>query len=573
LAARRRYARPGTYPMRRADVTGKRLILLVASLLGAFALAAAGCGGSNNSSSGGSGSGGGTTPAANQTMTIGWGAEPPSLDPGLATDTTSSNVLLNIMDPLVKLDPDTLEAVPSLAESWDVSSDGKTVTYHLRHDGKWTNGDPVTASDFVYSWKRTLSPELAADYAYQLYGIVGAQEYNSCQKNCDALADKVGVEAPDDYTLVVHLTSPQPWFIQQSSHHSFLAVNQKAVEQFGDKWTEPQNIVTDGPFKLAKWEHDSEIDLVKWDGWRDAKDVTLTSVPGKIIVDGTTRVQAFESGEIDVLDGGGLPPDEIARLKSTPEYESYPSLGTYYYGYNMKNISDIHERRALSLAINRQEIIDQIAQADQIPATGMSPQGISGFDTINPNSPWTPAQGDMTKAKDELSQAQSPKTSINLFFNDSPGHKEIATAVQAQWKELGINTTLKQQEWAQYLEFLGPPPNSAVDVYRLGWIYDFPDAINGLELWTCDSGNNNTNYCDKNYDALVAKARQTPDDQARYQIYAQLEQMLFGQDGALPIIPIYWYTFPNLEKLSVKDTFNINPLDQFDLTKVVVQGS
>jgi oligopeptide transport system substrate-binding protein len=559
--------------MRRADVTGKRLILLVASLLGAFALAAAGCGGSNNSSSGGSGSGGGTTPAANQTMTIGWGAEPPSLDPGLATDTTSSNVLLNIMDPLVKLDPDTLEAVPSLAESWDVSSDGKTVTYHLRHDGKWTNGDPVTANDFVYSWKRTLSPELAADYAYQLYGIVGAQEYNSCQKNCDALADKVGVEAPDDYTLVVHLTSPQPWFIQQSSHHSFLAVNQKAVEQFGDKWTEPQNIVTDGPFKLAKWEHDSEIDLVKWDGWRDAKDVTLTSVPGKIIVDGTTRVQAFESGEIDVLDGGGLPPDEIARLKSTPEYESYPSLGTYYYGYNMKNISDIHERRALSLAINRQEIIDQIAQADQIPATGMSPQGISGFDTINPNSPWTPAQGDMTKAKDELSQAQSPKTSINLFFNDSPGHKEIATAVQAQWKELGINTTLKQQEWAQYLEFLGPPPNSAVDVYRLGWIYDFPDAINGLELWTCDSGNNNTNYCDKNYDALVAKARQTPDDQARYQIYAQLEQMLFGQDGALPIIPIYWYTFPNLEKLSVKDTFNINPLDQFDLTKVVVQGS
>jgi oligopeptide transport system substrate-binding protein len=555
-------------------VTGNRLLLLVVALLGTFALAAAGCGGSNNESGGGTGSGGGQTgAAANQTMTIGWGAEPPSLDPGLATDTTSSNVLLNIMDPLVKLNPDTLEAVPNLAESWDISEDGKTVTYHLRKDGKWTNGDPVTANDFVYSWKRTLSPDLAADYAYQLYGIVGAQEYNACQKNCDALADKVGVEAPDDYTLVVHLTSPQPWFIQQSSHHSFLAVNQATVEKFGVKWTEPQNIVTDGPFKLAKWEHDSEIDLVKWDEWRDAKDVKLTSVPGKIIVDGTTRVQAFESGEIDVLDGGGLPPDEIARLKDTPEYEAYPSLGTYYYGFNMKNISDIHERRALSLAVNRQEIIDQIAQADQIPATGMSPQGISGFDTINPNSPWTPAAGDMTQAKDELSQAQNPKTDINLFFNDSPGHKEIATAVQAQWKDLGINTTLKQQEWAQYLEFLGPPPNSAVDVYRLGWIYDFPDAINGLELWTCDSGNNNTNYCDKNFDALVAKARQTPDDQARYQLYAQMEQMLFGQDGALPIMPIYWYTFPNLEKLSVKDSFNINPLDQFDLTKVTVTGS
>jgi oligopeptide transport system substrate-binding protein len=545
--------------------------VLAVALLGAFALAAAGCGGSNSSSSGNTG-GGGTTPAANQTMTIAWGAEPPSLDPGLATDTTSSNVLLNIMDPLIRLNDATLAAEPSLAQSWDISSDGKTVTYHLRHDGKWTNGDPVTASDFVYSWKRTLSPELAADYAYQFYGIVGAQEYNACQKNCNALADKVGIEAPDDYTLVVHLTSAQPWFIQQSSHSSFLAVNKKAVEQFGNKWTEPQNIVTDGPFKLSKWEHNSELDLVKWDQWRNAKDVSLTSVPGKIIVDGTTRVQAFESGEVDVFDGAGIPPDEIARLKSTPEYEAYPSLGTYYYGFNMKNLTDIHERRALSLAINRNEIIDQIAQADQIPSTGYSPKGIAGFDTINPNSPWLPAAGDLTKAKDELAQAQNPKTTITLFFNDAPGHKEIATAVQAQWKQLGINSTLKQQEWAQYLEFLGPPPNSAVDAYRLGWIADYPDAMNFLEQWTCDSGNNNTNFCDKSYDDLVAQARKTPDNNARYQIYHQLEEKLLGQDGAVPFTPIYWYTFPNLEKLSVKDTFNINPMDQFDLTKVVVQG-
>jgi oligopeptide transport system substrate-binding protein len=552
-------------------VRRNKLLLLVTGLLGALALAAAGCGGSDETSGGGATTGGGGA-AANQVMTMGWGAEPPSLDPGLATDTTSSNVILNIMDPLVRLNPETNEAEPALAESWDVSEDGKTVTYHLRSDGKWTNGDPVTAGDFVYSWKRTLSPDLAADYAYQLYGIVGAAEYNGCTKNCDALADKVGVEAPDDQTLVVHLTSPQPWFIQQSAHHSFLAVHQATVEKFGDKWTEPQNIVTDGPFKLAKWEHEAEIDLVKNDQYRDAANVSLTSIPGKIIVDGTTRVQAFESGEIDALDGGGLPPDEIARLKDTPEYENYPSLGTYYYGFNIKNISDIHERHALSLAINRREIIDQVAQADQIPATGMSPKGISGFDVINPNSPWTPENGDLEQAKSEMSQAQDPKTDINLFFNDAPGHKEIATAVQAQWSELGVTSTLKQQEWAQYLEFLGPPPNNAVDVYRLGWIYDFPDAINGLELWTCDSGNNNTNYCDKNFDDLVAKAKATTDEAARNEVYGQLEDMLFGQDGALPIIPIYWYTFPNLEKESVKDTFFISPLDQIDLTKVVVQG-
>jgi oligopeptide transport system substrate-binding protein len=550
-------------------VSRKKVLLLVTGLLGAFAVAAAGCGGGGGAGSTG---GGGTGAAADQVLRMGWGAEPPSLDPGLATDTTSSNVLLAIMDPLVRLNPETNEAEPSLATSWDISEDGKTVTYHLSPDGKWTNGDPVTAGDFVYSWKRTLSPDLAADYAYQLYGLVGAAEYNSCTKKCDALADKVGVEATDDNTLVVHLTSAQPWFIQQSAHHSFLAVHQATVEKFGDKWTEPGNIVTDGPFKLAKWEHEAEIDLVKNDDWRGAADVSLTSIPGKIIVDGTTRVQSFESGEIDALDGAGLPPDEIARLKETPEYELYPALGTYYYGINMKNIPDIHERRALSLAVNRREIIDQISQDDRLPATGMTPKGISGFDQINPNSPWTPENGDLDKAKDELSQAASPKKDINLFFNDSPGHKEIATAVQAQWKQLGINSTLKQQEWAQYLEFLGPPPNNAVDVYRLGWIYDFPDAINGLELWTCDSGNNNTNFCDKDFDALVAKAKETPDDTARYAIYKQLEDKLFGQDGALPIIPIDWYTYPNLEKPSVKDTFFISALDQIDFTKVVVQS-
>jgi oligopeptide transport system substrate-binding protein len=522
-------------------------------------------------SCGGDDEGDGGTDAPEQVITIAWGAEPPSLDPGRATDTTSSNVLLALMDPLVKLNPETNEAEAALAESWDVSEDGLTVTYHLRSGATWTNGDPVTASDFEYSWKRTLSPELAADYAYQLYGIKGAAEYNGCSKNCNALADKVGVKAVDDQTLEVTLTSPQPWFIQQSAHHSFLAVHQATVEQFGDKWTEPGNIVTNGPFMLESWEHQQSIDLVKNPDWRGAADVALERINGRIIVDGTTRVQAFDAGEVDALDGAGLPPDEIGRLKETPEYELYPALGIEYYGFNLKNIPDIHQRRALSLAINRREIIDQIAQADQIPATGMSPQGISGFDVINPNSPWTPENGDLEQAQAELDQASSPKTDITLFFNDAPPHKDIATAVQAQWDQLGISATLKQQEWAQYLEFLGPPPNSAVDVYRLGWIWDFPDAINGLELWTCDSGNNNTNYCDKAFDDLVAEAKATEDEAARTELYGQLEDMLFGEDGALPITPIYWYTYPNLEKESIKDTFFISPLDQIDFTKVVVR--
>ena len=544
----------------------------LAALVAGLSLVAAGCGGSDEESSGGNQNTqtqGGTEGnlAADQSIKINWGAEPPSLDPGLATDTTSSNVLLNIMDPLVKLGDD-LKPVPSLAESWDISQDGKTVTFHLRKDGKWTNGDPVTAHDFEYSWKRTISPELAADYAYQFFGIVGATEYNSCKSNCAAMKDKVGVKATDDYTLQVQLTSPQPWFIQQVAHHSFLAVNKKAVDQFGDKWTEAKNIVTDGPFKLTKWAHDSELDLAKWDGWRDAKDVTLTSIKGRMITDGTTAVQAYEAGELDM--NPNLPTEEIPRIKDTPDYQQYPGLGTYYYGFNTKNITDVNQRRAMSLAIDRQSIIDNIAQADQVPATGFVPKGMPGFDTIHTNSPWAEPTANLDKAKELMAKVQNPKKNITLILNDAPGHQEIAVAVQAAWKQLGINTTIKQQEWAQFLEFLGPPPDKSVDVYRLGWIGDYVDAINFLELWTCKSGNNNSNFCSPQYDQLVAKARQTKDNGQRYGIYKQLESKLVGQSGDMPIMPIYWYTYIQQERPSIQDSLNVNLLNQTDYSVVKV---
>jgi oligopeptide transport system substrate-binding protein len=541
----------------------------LAALFSVLALAAAGCGGGDDDD-GAAGTTGEAAAAAEQVITVNWGAEPPSLDPGLATDVTSGTIILNIMDPLVRLGDD-LEPVPSAAASWETSQDGKTVTFTLRDDLKWTNGDKVTAQDFEYSWKRTMSPDLAADYAYQFYGIVGASEFNECKKNCKALEDKVGVNAVDDTTLEVKLTTPQPWFIQQAAHHSFLAVHKATVDKFKDKWTEPANIVTNGPFKLERWEHNSRIDLVKWDEWRDADSVNLTRVNGRMITDGTTAVQAFEAGEVDVI--GEIPPEELPRLKETEDYAQYPGLGTYYYGVNMKNITDVNQRKAMSLAINRREIIDNITQADEIPATGFTPKGMPGFDVINPESPWTPENGDLAQAKELMAKVQNPKKTINLLLNDSPGHREIAVAVQAAWKELGLTVTIKQQEWAQFLEFLGPPPDKSVDVYRLGWIGDYVDGINFLELWTCESGNNNSNFCNKEYDQLVDKARATEDNEARYEIYAELEQLLHGQDGDMPVIPIYWYTYVYLERPTIKDTFEFNLLDQLDLTKVEVKES
>jgi len=534
------------------------LLVLVTGLL------VVGCGGDDN------GGGGGGAAAADQTLKWGLGSEF-VLDPGLATDTTSAKLVLNIFDPLVKLGDD-LEAVPSMAESWDVN--GPKVVYHLRSGAKWSNGDPVTAKDYEYSWKRALSPELGSDYSYQLYGIKGATEYNACKKNCNALRDKVAVKATDDQTLEVTLTSTQPWFVQQSAHSVFLPVHQATVEKFGERWTRPENIVTNGPFKVEAAQPSASITLVKDPDWRDADDVKLERVEGKIIVDGTTAVQSFEAGEVDALDEQ-LPPAETPRLKDTPEYQLYPGLGTSYYGFNVKdNIKDLNQRRAMSLAVDRQSIIDNITQANEKPATAFTPVGMPGRTDIvsQSGSPWTPASGDVAKAKEFMAKAKNPKKKITIYSNESPPNKEVAEALQSMWKQIGIDSTIKILEWQQFLEFLGPPPPKSVDIYRLGWVGDFVDDINFLELWTCDSGNNNTGFCDKSYDSLVAKAKTTPDNDARYAIYKQLENKLTGQDGALPIIPLWYITYPNLERESVKDTFKINLLDQVDLTKVEIKG-
>jgi oligopeptide transport system substrate-binding protein len=232
----------------------------------------------------------------------------------------------------------------------------------------------------------------------------------------------------------------------------------------------------------------------------------------------------------------------------------------------------VNQRRAMALAIDRQSIIDHVAQADQIPATGMVPQGMPGFDVIRQD--FLAGRSDIQKAREFMGKAETAenaKHKITLFYNDAPGHNEIAVAVQAMWRDLGIDTTIKAQESAQYLEFLGAAPSDAVYVYGLGWIADYVDPMNFLELWTSGSGNNNSRFASPDYDRLIAQARNTPDNATRYEVYRQAEAMLTGPQGVMPIAPIYWGTYTNLERESVKDTFEINPLDQFDLSKVVIE--
>lgn len=487
-----------------------------------------------------------------------------TLDPGLATDTTSSNAIQALFEPLVRFGPPPqLKAVPAAAESWTVK--GNAVTIKLRKDLRWTNGQQVTAADYVYSWLRAISPELASEYAYQFFGIRGAEAYNSCKENCAALRSQVAVKALNKTTFQVTLISPQAWFIQQLNHDSFIPVHRATVEKFGEKWTEPENIVTFGPFKLASWTKDAEMVLVKNPKWRGASSVKLNKVTITGLSDAATAENAYSAGNADINEYD-LTAALVDKWKKSKEYKTVGTIGTYYYGFNVKNIPDVNQRRAMAFAIDRKAIIKFVTKGGQFPARAFTPNKAPGAKEINKNS-IMPQVAKLAQAKAFMAKAKNPKLNVNLYFNTSTGHAAIATAVQAYWKELGITTTLKNMEFGQYLDFLGPPPNSDVDVYRLGWIYDYPDAYNGFELWTCDSGNNNTGWCNKKYDAIVDKAARTPDETARFKLYQQAETMLTGANGSLPIMPIYWYVYHSLVKPYVQG-WGLDLIGRTDYTKI-----
>lgn len=499
-----------------------------------------------------------------QVLRININTEPPSLDPNLATDTTSALVINNIFEGLVHIEPSG-EPYPGAAESWDVSDDGLVYTFHLRGTDTWSNGDPVTSQDFKDSWLRILNPETAADYAYQLYFIEGAQDYNAGE----GAAEDVAIETPDDTTLKVTLGDPAPWFVPLMSHQAYFPIHKATVEEFGDSWTEPENIVTNGAFTLEEWNHDSDLLLQKWTDWREADSVALETVEMPIITESTTGVAAFETGEIDVqMD---LPTAEMERLKELPEYENFPLLGIYYYGFNTEHppLDDVKVRKALALAMDRQAIIDNVAQADQLPATGITPKGMPGFDVFEQD--YLGPTADVDKAKELLAEAGYPEgeglPEITIYHNTSEGHQAIATAVQAQWTAIGANVTIKNMEWKQYLEFI--QNNDEVMVYRLGWVADYADAYNFLDMFRGGGGNNFTRWANDEYDQGLADALKATDSEERWAIYKQMEDISTDE---MPVAPIYWYTNPDLVAEYVSG-YHPNPLGSLtNLWKVSIEA-
>jgi oligopeptide transport system substrate-binding protein len=483
--------------------------------------------------------------SSDQVLRVDWSEDDGSLEPGQIGFATE-NVLMNIMDPLVKLTPD-LRPVPNLAQSWDVSADGLTVTFHLRDDGRWTNGDPVTAHDFEWSWLRTISPVRAADWAYLFYGISGAEKYNTCdpaQRSCVPLRESVGVSAVDDHTLQVRLSSPQPWFPRLVAYQPFLAVHRPTVERYGDGWMDPEHIVTNGPFKLIRWVRDKQLDLARWDGWRNAEDVHLATVLGRFTPDGEARIKEFDRGEVDGFPGGYIP-----VIKGKPGYSFHPNMDTEFYAFNTKAVPDVNERRALALAIDRSSLRYEYA----VPATGMTPLGTPGFDAINTGSPWLPEHGELAKAKQLMAAVNDPKRNLTLVVNETCDNcVQAAEAIRRMWKPLGIQVTIRRVEWAQYLSLTSRPLGPGVDVVRTGWYADYPDAYNFLQILGCAALANYTSFCDHGYDALLKQAVEIQDERERNGIYAQLEQRLFGPNGSVPVIPLWWTRVSSLVRENVK---------------------
>jgi len=495
----------------------------------------------------------GTTPPRGTSGKISYniGAEPQYLDPGKATGIPEFTVILNLFDGLVRYDLKG-EIKPSVAERWDISDDMLTYTFYLRKDTKWSNGEPVTAHDFEYSWKRALSPALASEYAYQLWYIKNGEAYSS-GKITDP--EEVGVKATDDYTLKVELESPTPYFLSLLTFTTYLPVCKNVVEKNPDWAKSTTDYVSNGPFKMKEWVHKDKIIVEKNPNYWDANVVKLGEITFTMVESGTTELAMFESGQLDFATNP--PPVEFDRLKKEGKLTIEPYIGTYYYLFNTTKapFNDKKVRKALTFAIDRKSIVENITKGEQKIALAYVPYGIQDATS---DKDFRVVGGDffidnnVEEAKALLSDAGYPNgkgfPKFQLLYNTTEVHKSIAEAIQQMWKEnLGIDCELVNQEWKVYLDNRS---KLQYDVARAGWIGDYPDPTTFLDMFVGNSGNNDTGWNNPQYNDLIAKAKNEKDNWLRMTLLHQAEEVLMDE---LPILPIYFYTRPLMIKPWLKD--------------------
>lgn len=529
--------------------------------------------------------GDGNTPVVEETVeqkiVYNLGADPKTIDPQLNSAVDGSTIIHNAFEGLMREDENS-KIVPGTAEKYEVSDDGTVYTFHIRKDAKWSDGKPVVAGDFEYAWKRALNPEVAAEYAYQLFYIKNGAAYYNQEKvgGKVATAEDVGVKVIDDNTLEVTLESPVPYFLSLAAFPTYFPVRKDIIEGNEEKWTlKPDTYISNGPFKMSEWKEKESITFVKNENYWDAKNVKLETLEVKLIDDQITYLNAFKSGEIDVIESP--PQAEIPTLLDEGTAKIYPYLGTYFYVINVSDkakdvdpkaaeaLSNPKFRKALSLAIDRQLIVDKVAQGGQAPATSYVPAGI--LDSIGKEfqKDYSSKGANIEEAKKLLEEAGYPNgegaPTITFTFNTDQGHQNIAQAVQDMWKKnLGINVELKNEEWAVFQDTRN---NFQYSMARHGWIADYNDPMTFLDMWTTGNGQNNAGYSNKEYDKLIAQAKIELDDAKRTELLHKAEDILMDES---PIIPLYYYTNVLCIDKNVKGTYK-SPLGQMEFRDAYVE--
>jgi len=541
----------------------KSLLLLLTLVLAVGTLLSA-CG-SNDSKNSASNGGNAANNAANQgdvklasdqTLRINMSAEPPTFDPALAQDSQANTVLKMMYEGLVRFDADGKEA-PGAAESWEV--DGTKYTFHLRKDAKWSNGDPVTAKDFVFAWERVLSPNTqpAAPYATQLYYIKNAEEYNKGEIKD---FNEVGVKATDDYTLDVELVNPTPYFLGLTSFYTFYPVHQSVKDDA--KWaTDPKKMIVNGPFTLTTWTTGQALEVTKNDQYWDKDNIKLNKITMSLVESGATELESYRNGELDRAGGpnGEIPSDQIPIVQKelADEYNVKGIAGTYYYQFNSKAepFQNVKIRKAFSMAIERQAIVDKITMGGQIPAYGVVPEGIMGaegeFRTEHSDKEYFQENVDEAKKLLEEGMKEEGYTKlpeITVIHNNGEGHKKVATAIVDMWKRnLGVDVKIQNQEWGVFLK---NRQNLDYQIARSGWSADYNDPMTFMDLWMTGAGNNDLGYSNPEYDKLLKEARAESDLKKRDENFAKAEETFIKEDMAY--MPIYYYTNVSLVKPNLK---------------------
>lgn len=533
------------------------LVASVAASLVTLSLTACGGGGSDD----GSGSGGATARgraariAAGEAI-VNTGGDPRSLDPNLATDTMSMHAITQFVRGLTSLGNDgTIH--PEIAERWEISADGRTYDFFLR-DARWDDGEPVLASDFVFAWlDRMLDPKFEAEYAYMLFHIEGAEAYYTAKENRAELRAAVGVEAVDARRLRVRLVNAAPFFLELVAHQSHFAVPEKHVRA-NPKWSmKAETYVGNGPFKMTEYVSGDRIVGVKGPSYWNAGTVSLNRIELRFIEEESTARLAFEAGDLDAITLA--PRSDLEALKKTPWLKFAPLVGTYFLNFNMQSptFRDPRVRRALALAIDRQSIIEHVTQCGERPALSLVPPELYGGEA-RPSL----RDNDVAEAKRLMAEAGFPDgkgfPKLVYIYNTLEVHKSVAQVVQENWRlNLGVEMIASNQEFKTLIE---KRRAADFDIARNGWIADYADPINFLELFLSDSGNNDSHWKDPEFDSLVEAARVESDPAKRLELLHRAEDRFMSE---LPVVPLYFYSNPYLVAEELEG-FVINRRDEFD---------